>query len=64
MCCGAPDLAHADLEVIENDRYFDDFDRSAIAARSIDVDTTSGYQPSIERVVAFVNDDLHGVAIQ
>jgi predicted kinase len=47
--------AHADIEVIENAGYFDDFDRLAIAAPSIDVDTTSGYEPSIERVIAFVD---------
>jgi predicted kinase len=48
--------AHADAAVIDNVRYFDDFRRVAIAAPSLDVDTTSGYEPSIERVVAFIND--------
>jgi predicted kinase len=48
-------VAHADAEVIENARYFDDFQRLAMAAPSIEVDTTSGYKPSIERVVAFIN---------
>jgi hypothetical protein len=47
--------AHADVEVIGDNRYFDDFDRLALSAPSIDVDTTSGYEPSIERVVSFVN---------
>jgi hypothetical protein len=42
--------------LVENPRYFDDFRRVAVAAPSIDVDTTSGYEPSIERVVAFVKD--------
>ena len=42
-------VAHADTEVIEDARYFDDFRRLAIAAPSIDVDTTSGYEPSIEQ---------------
>lgn len=49
-------VAHADIDVIENARYFDDFDRLAIAAPSIDVDTTSGYQPSLARVVAFIGE--------
>jgi len=46
-----------DTEVIENARYFDDFRRLHMTAPSIDVDTTSGYEPPLERVVAFVNDD-------
>jgi hypothetical protein len=48
--------AHADAEVIDDPRYFDNFQRVAIAVPSIDVDTTSGYDPSIERVAAFLND--------
>ena len=36
------------------DRYFEDFDRVAIAAPSIDVDTTSGYTPTLDEVVALV----------
>jgi predicted kinase len=50
-------VAHADGEVIDDARYFDDFRRLQMTAPSIDVDTTSGYEPPIERVVAFVNDD-------
>lgn len=48
--------AHADSEVIENPHYFDDFRRLTMPAPSIDVDTTSGYEPSIERLVTFVDD--------
>jgi predicted kinase len=55
MADRAARTAHADVEVIGDNRYFDDFDRLALSASSIDVDTTSGYEPSIERVVSFVN---------
>jgi predicted kinase len=48
--------AHADSEVRDDARYFDEFCRVAFVAPSIDVDTTAGYEPSIEHVVAFVND--------
>ena len=47
--------AHADAEVIDDDRYFDNFRRVAFSAPSVDVDTTSGYEPSIERVVDFID---------
>lgn len=47
--------AHADAQVIGDSRYFDDFQRLAMSVPSIDVDTTSGYEPSIEQIVAFVN---------
>ena len=49
-------VAHADAEVGENARYFDDFRRVAISAPAIDVETTSGYEPSIDRILAFLND--------
>jgi predicted kinase len=48
-------VAHADTSVIDDARYFDDFNRLAISAPSIDVDTTSDYEPALGRVVAFVN---------
>ena len=48
--------AHADAEVIASATYFDEFRRFASAAPTIDVATTSGYEPSIERVIAFVTD--------
>ena len=47
--------AHADTDVIDDPRYFDDFVRVGIEAPSIDVDTSSGYQPSVELLVALVN---------
>jgi hypothetical protein len=47
--------AHVDVQVIDDDRYFDDFRRVEISAPSIDVETTSGYEPSIERIVDFIN---------
>jgi hypothetical protein len=51
--------AHADallLDAFESgDSYFDDFQRVKLAAPSIDVDTTAGYRPAIEHVVAFVS---------
>ncbi len=53
----APRVAHADASVVEDAEYFNRFRRVAIAAPSIDVDTTSGYRPSIAQLVAFVNDD-------
>lgn len=51
--------AHADaplLEALEADGgYFDAFDRVSLSAPSIDVDTTSGYNPPIEEIVRFVD---------
>jgi predicted kinase len=47
--------AHADAEVIGDDQYFDNFHRVAFSAPSIDVNTVSGYEPAIERIVDFVN---------
>jgi predicted kinase len=49
---------HADsalLAVIErNDGYFSDFRRVSIDAPTISVDTTDGYEPTMEAIVAFV----------
>ena len=51
--------AHADAPFLEavaaGDRYYEDFDRVRTDDPSIDVDTTSGYDPSIEDLVTFVN---------
>jgi hypothetical protein len=47
--------AHPDSEVIDDPRYFDDFVRVGIGAPSMDLDTSSGYEPSIEELLAFVN---------
>jgi hypothetical protein len=38
----------------QGDRYSGDFRRVAIQAPAIDVDTTDGYKPTIEELVAFV----------
>ena len=50
--------AHADNALLEafdsGDHYFEHFRRVTIAAPAIDVDTTAGYDPTIEHVVAFV----------
>jgi predicted kinase len=47
--------AHTDADVIGDLRYHEDFQRLALAAPSLDVDTTSGYDPSLDRIVDFVN---------
>ena len=48
--------AHADDTVIADPHYFDNFVRlAASTAPSIRVDTTNGYDPDIDTVVAFVN---------
>lgn len=47
--------AHADDTVVEDPHYFDDFVRLEPTAPSIRVDTTNGYDPGIDAVVAFVN---------
>jgi predicted kinase len=51
--------AHDDRALVDalrhGDSYFDDFARLTITAPSIDVDTTEGYTPTIEELVAFVS---------
>lgn len=53
--------AHADATVLraieEGIDVFGDFDRVRIDAPSLDVDTTTSYDPPIESIVAFVNQD-------
>ena len=49
--------AHADdalLPRIDDGRYYAEFERVAIAAPSIAVDTTAGYEPALEDLVAFI----------
>jgi predicted kinase len=48
--------AHADGTVLEDADYFDNFVRMAVAAPSIRVDTTNGYEPDIGAIVAFINN--------
>jgi predicted kinase len=51
--------AHPDAALLasleQGDDYFTNFNRVAIDAPTIDVDTSDGYQPSIEAVVAFID---------
>jgi predicted kinase len=54
-----PRPAHDDVPLLVEDTsaaYFDGFRRLTIDAPSIDVDTTGGYQPTLEQIVAFVVD--------
>jgi predicted kinase len=55
---GGARRVHADAHLLEalgsGERYFEDFRRVKLAAPSIEVDTTAGYEPAIEDVVAFV----------
>ena len=50
---------HADAallsELERGDDYFTEFRRVSIAAPTIDVDTTDGYRPTIDDIVAFVD---------
>jgi len=46
--------AHADASVLDDATYFEDFVRLAAAVPSIDVDTTDGYEPDIDTLVAFI----------
>ena len=49
---------HADGALLASlergDQYFSDFRRVSIEAPTIDVDTTDGYKPTIDEVVAFI----------
>ena len=51
--------AHADRQFLtgpeSQDRAYAEFDRVSIDWPSIDVETTDGYRPSMEEIVAFVN---------
>jgi predicted kinase len=49
--------AHTDASVIADLGYHVDFRRLALPAPSLDVDTTSGYDPPLDRIVGFVNQD-------
>lgn len=49
--------AHADAPLLDalaaGDRYFEDFRRVNLDVPSVDVDTTAGYRPPLDEVVAF-----------
>ena len=47
--------AHADAMVLDDPAYYDAFERVAIDAPMIRVDTTEGYDPTLDALVAFVN---------
>jgi predicted kinase len=51
--------AHNDWALVDalqhGDSYLEDFERLSLTAPSIDVDTTEGYNPTIEELVAFIN---------
>ncbi len=53
--------AHADAPLLAaldgGDRYYEHFDQISIDAPTLDVDTTSGYDPALEQIVAFIEDD-------
>ena len=57
MGAGKTTLAHADPgpdDAAEHARRHITFDRVSIAAPWIEVDTTDGYEPGLEEIVAFV----------
>lgn len=47
--------AHADKSVVADSDYFGDFLRLSLTVPVIDVDTTDGYQPSLDEITAFLN---------
>ena len=49
-------LAHADASLAADAGYYDKFVPVAIAAPTVDVDTSKGYVPSLEKILAFIND--------
>ena len=51
--------AHADGPLLAGldagDLYYEAFEHISVDAPTLDVDTTSGYDPTLERIVAFIN---------
>jgi predicted kinase len=59
LAVDAGQTAHATIigdEVEDWRRAYAEFDRLSLAAPSLDVDTTHGYDPGIEAIIAFVNE--------
>jgi len=46
--------AHADASLLASAGYYDGFDPASMPVPTIDVDTSGGYRPSIEEIVAFL----------
>jgi predicted kinase len=49
--------AHADTSVVEDAGYYDRFVPISLPVPTIDVETSDGYDPAFERIVAFVIGD-------
>lgn len=47
--------AHADASVLTNADYFDEWPPISLAEPTIDVATSEGYEPPLDRIIAFVN---------
>ncbi|MEY2472703.1 MAG: hypothetical protein QOK28_2032 [Actinomycetota bacterium] len=47
--------AHADGAVLDTDQHEQKFGRLSMPLPSLDVDTTSGYAPDLDEIVAFIN---------
>jgi predicted kinase len=56
MAGRVPRPAHTDDQVAADPRYYDDFVLVSLAVPTIDVDTSDGYDPPIDRIVAFAMD--------
>jgi predicted kinase len=52
-----PRLAHIDASVVGDTDYYDAFVPVSLAAPTIDVDTSDGYEPTFDRIVSFVRGD-------
>jgi predicted kinase len=53
--------AHADLDALEVSRAAEGpFEHVRLAVRTLCVDTTSGYRPALEEIVAFINEAAGG----
>jgi hypothetical protein len=47
--------AHADETVIADKDYFGNFVRLSLPVPTVDVDTTDGYEPTLDEIVAFLD---------